>query len=59
MVYGYLYFGFKVENSMQTIIHSNHSTVKKNKTTDTTYKNDREVGILGRRIQNKIVLCCV
>lgn len=31
MVYGYLYFGFKIENSMQTMIYSN-CTIKKNKT---------------------------
>lgn len=54
MVYGYLYFGFKTENSMPTVIHSNHGTIKPKPRTQ-----PREVGILGRRIQNKIVLCCV
>jgi len=42
MVYEYVSFGFQIENSMQTIIHSNHSTIQKTQTTSIQPKKQME-----------------
>lgn len=55
MVYGCSYFGFKIENSMQSI-----QTIQLKRTKLQAQPADnRGVGMLGRRIQNKVVMCCV